>query len=211
MPLWWRDDRIEGLEVRTLHDGKQLAIHLSWQDATRDDASLAVQQFTDGAAIQFSASENPPLFAMGDKQGEVVIWHWKATAHQPADLLQKYPHMDTDNLGSPTDEAFQTGAAAGNLVSDPKRATPVEHLAARGFGTLTSRGPGAQNVRGGARWADGQWQVVFVRDLKTSDGGIVFDSQQPLSIGLAAWDGSAGDRNGQKSVTIWHRLALEAK
>ena len=53
--------------------------------------------------------------------------------------------------------------------------------------------------------------VVFVRDLKTQDGDIVFDPQSPVSIGVAAWDGSAGDRNGQKSVTIWHRLVLDSK
>ena len=31
MPLWWRDERIEGLQVKALHDGKKIAFHLSWK------------------------------------------------------------------------------------------------------------------------------------------------------------------------------------
>ncbi|MBI3696090.1 MAG: nitrate oxidoreductase subunit beta [Acidobacteria bacterium] len=32
MPLWWRDDRVEGVEVRAVHDGHKLAIELAWKD-----------------------------------------------------------------------------------------------------------------------------------------------------------------------------------
>jgi hypothetical protein len=28
-------------------------------------------------------------------------------------------------------------------------------------------------------------------------------------VAFAVWDGAAGDRDGLKSVTIWHELALE--
>lgn len=213
MPLWWRDDRIEGVEVRALHDGSRVAIHLSWRDATCDETALAPQQFGDGAAIQVSRAANPPLFAMGDRQGEVVIWHWKATWQRDVtrgapELRDRYTNLAPHTEDVTSETTFDTAAAAGNPVAS-KHDSPIENLSARGFGTLTNRGPGAQNVRGGARWADGTWQVVFVRDLKTKDGDIALDGNDPISIGFAVWDGSAGDRNGQKSVTIWHRLVID--
>jgi len=30
-----------------------------------------------------------------------------------------------------------------------------------------------------------------------------------VSLAVAVWDGAGGDRNGQKSVSIWHQLELE--
>jgi DMSO reductase family type II enzyme heme b subunit len=52
--------------------------------------------------------------------------------------------------------------------------------------------------------------VVFVRDLAPGrDGDVEFAPGQTVHVAIAVWDGSAGDRNGQKSVTIWHRLELE--
>jgi hypothetical protein len=41
------------------------------------------------------------------------------------------------------------------------------------------------------------------------EGEVRFESGQTVHVALAVWDGNVGDRNGQKSVTIWHRLKLE--
>src|SRR3990172_3455360 len=37
MPLWWRNERIEGVRVSAVHNGQTIAIHLSWEDATQDN------------------------------------------------------------------------------------------------------------------------------------------------------------------------------
>jgi len=34
MPLWWRNERVEGVVVRALHDGETIAFRLSWRDAS---------------------------------------------------------------------------------------------------------------------------------------------------------------------------------
>jgi len=51
--------------------------------------------------------------------------------------------------------------------------------------------------------------VVFVRDLECPQrNDVTLAGGSSVSIAFAVWDGSAGDRNGQKSVTIWHRLDI---
>ena len=95
-------------------------------------------------------------------------------------------------------------------MSDPNRPSSIEDLVAQGLGTLTSQNRGSQNVRGHGQWSNNTWQVVFVRDLSSNEEGDVgLRPGGEVSVALAIWDGHTGDRNGQKSVTIWHRLKLE--
>ncbi len=219
MPLWWRDDRIEGVTVQALHDGSKLAVRLSWDDATQDENTLGQTAFSDGAAIQLSATEFPPLFAMGAAGAEVDVWFWRAARQQAAEggslalkgVYPNMPHTDEDAYpGTPKDEIFATALGAGNPVSTVEPDSSVENLHAQGFGTLTNRGPAVQEVDGSASRVNDSWQVVFVRDLEPgSEGGIRFVAGQSAYIAFAVWDGNAGDRNGQKSVTIWHGLEFE--
>lgn len=231
MPLWWRDERVEGVEVRVLQNATKVAFMLTWRDVTKNDLALLQTAFGDGAAVQFSPSVEPPFFAMGEKTQPVNIWSWKAAweSDMPAyqDVQNAHPNIIVDWYDSmqnpprgrhtpvsefPTnqhDPTYLTGWGAGNVVSHPVRASSVEDLNAAGFGTLTNQGRGAQSVTGKARWSDGTWQVVFVRDIAASEAGdILFRAGQTMSVGFAVWDGAAGDRNGQKSVTIWHNLKL---
>jgi mono/diheme cytochrome c family protein len=214
MPLWWRDDRIEGVAVRALHDGKTLAIELSWADATPNDLATKPEWFGDGAALQFSSEADPPFFGMGGKEGQVSIWHWKATWQHDMDgksdsLAETYKNRAQDDFGALSKESRGTGTDAGNPVSQREHASPVETLAARGQGTLTSQVHAMTIVRGIGRWKEGRWHVVFARPLAASEAGeMAFVPGKEVSVALAVWDGQAGDRNGQKSVTIWHRLLL---
>ncbi len=228
MPLWWRRERIEGVFVRAAHDGKQVAIQLSWVDDTEDHSVMRSEDFDDGAAIQFSAEENPPLFAMGATDKPVHIWHWRADWETEQSLDRKYPNMAVDHYQYRTDEVvgelgqeksdiakhnpmFLTGLGAGNPMSNPERKTPVEHLVAGGVGTITAPGHGVgQPVRGAGKWYKGLWRVSFTRELSSGeDGDVSFSSGQAVNVGFAVWNGAQMDRNGQKSVTIWHRLELE--
>jgi DMSO reductase family type II enzyme heme b subunit len=63
---------------------------------------------------------------------------------------------------------------------------------------------------------DGRWSVVLLRALPAAgaEGRTAAAAALPrpgsrASVAFAVWDGSAGDRNGTKSVTIWHDLQLE--
>ena len=230
MPLWWRDERIEGVDVRAAHDGETLAIQITWKDATANQEQAHVTTFGDAAALQFSSLADPPFFGMGDAAAAVNIWLWKAAWEQ--DLITRngpaptHPRamMDFDisvkqpgpgvaahvpSKAEDRDPTFYAGWGAGNLISNPHRQTAVEDLNAKGFGTLQAKGLPAQVVRGRGTWKDGIWRVVFVRRLTPSaTGDVRFQPGRSVRIGFGVWDGEQGDRNGQKSVTIWHDLAL---
>ena len=97
-----------------------------------------------------------------------------------------------------------------NPMANPWRTTAIEDLNAVGFGTLTAQSPEGQNISGVGFWVEGKWRVVFVRQLNSADA---FDAKfQPgakVPIAFAVWDGSKGDRDGQKAVTTWYILQIE--
>jgi complex iron-sulfur molybdoenzyme family reductase subunit gamma len=221
MPLWWRDERVEGVNVRALHDGTQVAIELSWDDATADDLADRPQSFSDGAAIQFGAAPNPPLFAMGAAGSPpVTIWYWKASrqrdlTQEHASLDATYPNAASDAyepwIGS--DDIFNTASSVGNPVSPGVIRSAEEELRAGGIGTLTALLGVTMRAAGTGERTETGWRVTFLYPLGPAPGGdgaaVTLAPGASSSIALAVWEGSAGDRNGQKSVTIWHRLVLD--
>jgi DMSO reductase family type II enzyme heme b subunit len=98
------------------------------------------------------------------------------------------------------------GLAAGNPLSARTHQSPVEVLVAKGFGTLTSLSPANQTVAGSGVWQDGEWVVVMQQVL---DSDSPLRRKTTLPVAIAAWEGSAGDRDGQKSVSQWLELELE--
>lgn len=223
MPLWWHEGYIDAVRVKAVHDGHRLAFRLEWEDATRDVEGIRQQSFPDGAALQLSASASPPLLAMGATGETVNIWHWKALwdedRKQFQDVGTAFPGMVADSYygsdkgwqsGPLEDARFRPAAEADNLIASPHRTSAIEDANAAGFGTITSQASDRQNVEGASHWKDGVWRLQLVRDMEASDAGDVpLRPRTPLSVAFALWDGSAGDRNGQKSVTMWNTLILE--
>ena len=232
MPLWWRYARPEEVVVRALHDGRALALLLVWTDASHDETAMRPQDFRDAAAVQFAlGDDDPPFFAMGERAAPVNIWMWKAERQadlEPAfqDLERIYPNLGIDSYPNPllgpleqphrhaltvdASPLFVTAWGAGNIVADPTRRSAVEDLRAQGFGTLRARPPVDRAVSARGTWEFGSYRVLLRRDLKVESP----DAVRPrpggtVPVAFAIWDGSAGDHNGQKSVTIWQRLALE--
>lgn len=238
-PLWWTENRIEGLVVQALHNEKELAIRLSWIDATPDDRTVRHEEFQDGVAIQFSLTSNPPFY-MGERSehGGVNIWYWKADRHkniatqyQDVDnafadrVVDMYPEQNyrtpVDKMGvewplegvTRHDPTFITAWGAGNLVADPELKTSVETLVARGPGTLAGKPANIQFVQGTAVHKAGVWYVQMQRSMKTphpdSNDERVFQSGDYLPLSFAVWNGNAGDRDGKKNISLWQKLVIE--
>ena len=105
---------------------------------------------------------------------------------------------------------FVTGWGAGNIVSDPTRRSSAEDLSANGFGTLKARPRVDQNVSASGVYETGTYRVVFTRALSgTGDNAAAITPGATIPVSFAVWDGSAGDRDGKKSVTIWQDLYIE--
>ena len=241
-PLWWEEERIEGLVVQALHNEEELAIRLSWIDPTNDDSAVKQAEFRDAVAIQFSLSSDPPFY-MGDtsEHGGVNIWMWKADrqtniakgyqdvdAAFPDRVIDQYPEQDYRLVDMSVtewphesivkhDPQFITAWGAGNLVADPNLKTPVECLVARGPGTLSAKPANVQVVKGQAVYERGLWYVQLQRSMDLphdcehagANDERVFRAGDYLPVSFAIWNGSAGDRDGKKNISIWQKLVIE--
>jgi DMSO reductase family type II enzyme heme b subunit len=232
MALWQRESPTDRVGVRSLTNGKEIFVRLEWDDSTKDDDALKAHKFADAAAIQFPINEkDDPFFAMGEKQIPVNIWQWKSIWEQDvtkyAGVTTSYQRTTTDfypfdvagggtidrfedaKKANEVSKTFNTGWGAGNNLSAQKKGSPVEELNAVGFGTLTSQPMEEQNVNGKGVWKDGTWRVVFTRSLSgdgTKDVNLKLGATIPIAF--AVWNGSLGDRNGQKMVSNWVRMQI---
>jgi mono/diheme cytochrome c family protein len=223
MPLWWSgwsDQRASGVVVRALHDSDAIAIRLSWEDPTLDHELLGQDSFTDAAALQLSSDPEAPLFTMGAAGAPVNIWQWKAAWERDLehvrDVADLHPNTPEDlhaYVDAPSQALYRTATFVGNRQAALERRTAGEALTAEGFGTLRPLGgssPMEPLEARGVHGEDGYWDVVFVRPLAACcEGELPLQPGRSVFFAAAVWDGSHQDRNGQKSVTVWHVLELE--
>jgi len=80
---------------------------------------------------------------------------------------------------------------------------------------LLAGGPGSttrfdeSRVRTDASYSDGRWHVVFSRSLEsTSPNRTAVPRDADMDVAVAVWNGSSGERSGQKAVSDWYYLAL---
>ena len=206
--LWQRSETVSAVRLRALYNQEEIAFLLEWRDARPDTASSKTEEFRDAVALQFALPSKQPLtfVGMGHRQGPANIWHWKSDWQaQLAQAAPLYPNQHSDFY--PFETGFLTGRDAGNPFSAASRATPVENLAAIGFGTLEPQRE--QVIQGQGLWSDGRWHVVLRRALKAAGkNDVAFAPGATVPFALACWDGEHGDRDGQKMVSTWYRLRL---
>jgi hypothetical protein len=159
---------------------------------------------------------------MGDDHHAVQILHWKALWQLDIDehfqdVQDLHPNYWTDlywfadgpapnrvpgDFEDPRSHQFFAAYSAGNPLADFHRKTPVEELAATGFGSLTSHSEAVTGGRGA--WRDGHWQVVFVRPMRTDDPlDYQFWPGGAGQVGVAIWNGSDGNVGGRKHWGNW--------
>lgn len=214
---------ILSIELKAFHNGEWVFFFFMWTDNSKDVTVIKPEQFRDAVAVLFPMEEisADSLFSprMGDVSKPVNIWHWKADWEEDLRANNANSRIEVryaEVFHGDHQEAFVEqdraggGWGANNLLSDRARGRSVEDLNAEKFGTLTSQEQ--QDVYGHAVWSRGRWSVVMARKMATLDenDAQLFPGQKSW-FSLAVWNGSAGDRNGQKSVSDrWHPLEIEA-
>lgn len=219
-PLWSRNEWVDTVSVQAIasNTSKTLSFRLEWNDSTKDEEVLNTTRFRDGVAIQSAVEGNPddylgiPFLGMGDWNGSVRLWHWKADWQVDIEQGFRDPvtHYGKTMDWVPEDSTrilALTGASAGNSMSNRKRKSSVEALIAKGFGTLTTLPENQQTAIGKSVWKNGRWTVLI--QIKNFPGMDRLLKNQAVPIAFAIWDGSAGDRNGQKSVSQWISISLK--
>ncbi|MCH8327023.1 MAG: c-type cytochrome [Candidatus Marinimicrobia bacterium] len=209
------------VEVSAVHTKKYLALKLTWSDVTENTDTYRIQDFQDGAAVQFSIDGTAGFHGMGSAEHPTDIWHWKAdwqsrfAAGQSPDIDLAYTARASDAAVATYpavigEQAFLAGVAAGNVLSGPDLSSPIEETGATGPQTLVSKSGKRHNVSGGGQWDGKQWSVVFVRKLNIrKKKSVKFKKRGTYPVAFAIWNGNVGDRNGQKSVSTWYKLELK--
>lgn len=187
----WFHPRVEGIWVRALHDGQELALHVSWTDPSQSPdpdwaeyATRVVEAMDpkeEGATWQLGAPDRlvvqfpqqmptgmeRPFFLQGDNRRPAYLWRWASDGT--------------------ADEAV-----------------------ARGMGTAVPQG--TTEVVTDASFADGQWRVVFRRPLATDDEeDLQLPRAQGIPIAFQAWDGDNGEAGLQGSVSSWYFITLQER
>jgi len=211
---------VSTVRVQALRDDTAIQWRISWADSSRD-AAIDVARFSDAAALQFPMSREAP-FTMGGPKARVQILQWKAIWQDDVDdhyqdVQDLHPNYWADlywfatgafpfpiaaAFADPVAQQWFVAYSAGNPMSDFHRSRPVDELMAEGFGTLTVQPEQASSGRG--VWKDGQWAVVFARPLESLDPlDYQFRPGRPGSVGIAIWEGAAGNVGGRKHWSNW--------
>lgn len=205
---------VNTVTVRSLNDGKWIAFRIEWDDATKNEG-LGHDAFKDSAAVQLPAKGGQPFYCMGVAGGEVNILHWRSDFQadiergggpttvnmNPAAVPAYYP------LPVAAEPNFRAALGAANPIAQPDKRSPVESLAAGGFGTLSSSG--LVQAAGWASWAGGKWSAVLARPLVTADlDDADLESEAQTSVAFAVWDGGRGDISGKKTISSWVTLGI---
>lgn len=206
------------LLVRAVHDGERVSLLLEWDDDSIDDLN-GIRRYHDAVAVQLptTAGETPAL-TMGAPGSPVHLLQWRATWQRDIDtgdktgVDQMFPEvvhdvMPDDVLPPETAALYWVGRAAGNPLSQLRRATPVEEAVAEGFGSVTHLP--TQTATGRGVHDDNRWRVAI--SLPSARAGV----GEPLATGtswpvaFAVWLGSEENRGGRKHIANWQSLVLE--
>ena len=196
----WPEPSARALSIRSIHNGKDIAFLMEWQDATVNE-SLTPGVFRDGAALALPLGDAPAFFCMGQLDHYVNIWHWKADWQSDVDRrAERAAESKKDRKGPRRFEVI------------PRRPSSVEDLIGGGFSTLTSKEQQGR-IQGQAEWKSGLWRVVLKRPLTVE--GDDLDNEARLvpgrmqAVAFAVWNGENKERNGQKAVASWMQLQID--
>jgi hypothetical protein len=199
----------QGVRVRAITNGTEIAFRLEWADATKNDLA-GPAKFIDACAVQIPVKIEPnvPAPHMGEegKTVEITYWRsdWQATVDgRPDSIKQHYPNASVDHYPYEARSLEKGSAAQGEMAGRyaPARAldnrrtgpreTPVEDLIAEGPGTLKPAPPAGSKGRGVR--ADDGWSVVITR--KVPDGLTPGGRTQ---IAFAVWEGAHNEVAARK-------------
>jgi hypothetical protein len=193
----WPEPSARALNLRSIHNGTEIAFLLEWQDNTKNDR-LTPGTFRDGVAIGLPLGDAPAFFCMGQLDHYINIWHWKADWQS-----------DIDRRAARASEGKASGEVRRFEVI-PRRKSSVEDLIGGGFSTLTTKDDQGR-VQGKATWKDGVWRVVIRRPMGSAgqENEAKLEAGRLQAVAFAIWNGENKERNGQKAVAPWFQLSID--
>ena len=214
----WPNPSTKYVFVKAATNGKEIAVHLEYNDPTRNDIMVTSQQYKDQVAIMFpvnQSGEEPP-FTMGGDGERVNIWQWKATWNNEgttngsmADLEDQYAYMamgsgsyymyEPDGKLSGIDTAHQSGTKTGSAKTQgagdiSKRSTNIDFGMGQNEGVFNP-GRATKNIL-----SDATLRVSAVEDLN-AEGFSTLTTQAQQDV-----DGEGNWRNNRWAVVFKRAL-----
>jgi mono/diheme cytochrome c family protein len=186
----WFAPAVSGVWVQAVHDGKTLALRVSWDDRT-ESPDTAWLGFARRVLETVAGDDSPPP----------VAEPW------PDQLAVQFPRRIPEGMerpyflmGTPTDAVYQW-----RWTSRPRRVIAGLARGIDRFDTL----PGAP--AGAATYVHGEWRLVFTRALATPDTAneVQLEAGRAIPVAFFAWDGSSGEHGSRMAVSTWYFLALD--
>lgn len=207
------------IKVRSLHNGKEIAFHIQWEDDT-DDHEESIGIFRDAVAVQLEVDPTQtPAFTMGNVDSPVHILQWRASLQADIDeghqgVKQLFPNAYNDvtpEMLMPKEQAitFYPARVANNSQASHDRTSPVEEFTAVGFGSLTSHTD--QLATGHGVYRSRRWQVVLMMPMDSGDKTRArVKAGETRNVAFAVWNGSDGQRGARKQYFPWAPIEVEA-
>ena len=216
----WPNPSTKYVFVKAATNGKEIAVHLEYNDPTRNDIMVQSQQYKDQVAIMFpvnQSGEEPP-FTMGGDGERVNIWQWKATWNKEGltrssmqDLEDQYAYMA---MGSGSYYMYEPdGKLSGIDTVHGQPGTKTASYKNRGAADISKRstnidfgmGKNEGNFNPGRATgnilSDAQLRVSAVEDLN-AEGFSTLTTQAHQDV-----DGSGNWRNNRWAVVFKRNLS----
>src|SRR5438876_225207 len=186
----WFAPTVSGVWVQAVHNGRELALRLCWDDRTLspDTAWLAFER----RVLETVASDDSTPAVAGVWPDQVAV---QLPRHIPDGMERPYFLM-----GTGTDPVYQW-----RWTSEPRRAVAGLARGLEQFDTLGGA-PESQAV-----WDHGEWRVVLTRSLATPDTAneLQFVAGRAIPVALFAWDGPNGEHGSRLAGRTWDFPALD--
>jgi mono/diheme cytochrome c family protein len=195
---------IDSIFVKAVHNTKEIAFLVMWNDRTQDPSPPGSTPQTSSAEGQQSqpASQqgNPSAPQPGSPQkfSDAVAIQFPVKP-DPGGFIKPYFIMGD----SERPVYLWTWKAEWQGVKESNANGPFKE-------TLQSQE--SQTLQGKGVYKNGQWKVIFKRTLTTDDKDhdYQFEAGKFIPIAFSAWDGSNGETELKKSLSTWYYLFLEA-
>ena len=187
----WFAPAVAGVWVQAVHDGKTLALRVSWDDRT-ESPDTAWLKFEERILETVAGADSAPGPKAEPWPDQLAV---QFPRHLPPGMERPYFLM-----GATTDPVYQW-----RWTSRPRRAFAGLARGIERFDTL----PGAP--AGEATYERGEWRLVLTRALATPDTAneVQLEAGRPIPMAFFAWDGSSGEHGSRMAVSTWYFLALD--
>ncbi len=198
----WQNPSIELVTIRAVHDAKDIAFLIEWDDAFKDVVHKSDEEF-DPRDIRKIGALNSYVAANEMVPRQLETFRDSIALQFPAKPPQgsKKPHF---LRGTPSEPV--------HLWIWKPDLEKVEEALSRGWRQPPKVQPDeAQQTAVKATWSQGRWRVVMKRPLVSDDrNDVKFVPGRFIPMALNAWDGSNGEHGLIMSVSTWHYVFLEA-